>query len=332
MQPYQNQPQYVQVQDQGQYYLQQQQPQQFQQYQNQPPQQQYQQIQTQQVQYPGQLPQQQQQLYSNVTPQQQVFQSIPQTTAATLVPTIDLESFRAKYEIKASHIPVLQNLIRYRAILICDDSGSMNELADNDTNSPITRWAELQKMVKIIIEGHAAVGSYCDIYFINRPGVLHVTDWNQCAHLFAPPPSGSTNTCRVLQQIQQHEVGTDMGKPIIIHLLTDGHPTDDAGRENHTQLENMIINRKFQTKTFFSVVLCTDDEEVDKMYRRLESTAGVDLSMNYRGERKEILEIRGSRYPFSFGDYATKVMVGSFDKTLHDIDKPQLLSCACIIS
>jgi hypothetical protein len=190
-------------------------------------------------------------------------------------------------------------------------------------------------MVKIIIEGHAVVGSYCDIYFINRPGVLHVTNWNQCAPLFVSPPAGFTNTCAVLQQIQKHEVGTDMGKSIIIHLLTDGHPTDADGRENYKQLENMIINRTFKAKTYFSVVLCTSVVEVEKVYRNLDKTAGVDISLNYRGERKDILEIRGANFPFSFGDYATKVMVGSFDKRMDNLDNPSAVSsdsCACTLS
>jgi len=289
------------------------------------PQQQQQQYQQQQFQ---QIPNQ---VQYQVPPPQQVIQG-PISTSGGGVPIADLESFRAKYEIKPSYIPVLQKLALYRSILICDDSGSMNEVADPDSNSHITRWDELQQMVKIIIEGHAVVGSYCDIYFINRPGVLHVTNWNQCAPLFVNPPSGFTNTCAVLQQIQQHEVGIDMGKPIIIHLLTDGYPTDAGGRENHKQLENMIINRTFKAKTYFSVTLCTSDEEVQKLYRKLDKTAGVDMSLNYRGEKKEILGMRGAKFPFSFGDYATKVMVGSFDKTMNNLDKPPGAGCACIIS
>jgi len=312
MQPYnQNQPQ-----GQGQFYpqQQQQQPQQFQ-----------------------QVPNQQYQNQQSFTPVQGQYQGSPsqqqqvQGPVLTGVLTSDLETFRAKYEIKPAYIPVLEKLAFHRSILICDDSGSMNEFADPDS-SRLTRWDELQQMVKIIIEGHAVVGSYCDIYFINRPGVLHVTNWNQCAPLFVQPPAGFTNTCAVLQQIQQHEVGIDMGKAIIIHLLTDGHPTDAGGRENPKQLEDMIINRKFKAKTYFSVVLCTSDEEVEKLYRRLDKTAGVDISLNYRGEKKEILGMRGSRFPFSFGDYAAKVMVGSFDKKMNNLDKPLGGSYSCLLS
>ena len=73
-------------------------------------------------------------------------------------------------------------------------------------------------------------------------------------------------------------------------------------------------------------------QQVDDVNRKLDKTAGVDMSLNYRGEKKEILGMRGSKFPFSFGDYATKVMVGSFDKTMNNLDKPPGAGCACIIS
>ena len=57
-------------------------------------------------------------------------------------------------------------------------------------------------------------------------------------------------------------MNVDMGKPIIIHVLTDGHPTNSSGFEDIAGLTNWIRNRTFKQKTFFSVVLCTDDEEV----------------------------------------------------------------------
>ena len=62
-------------------------------------------------------------------------------------------------------------------------------------------------------------------------------------------------------------------------------------------------------KTFFSIVLCTNDEEVEEIYHKIEKVAGVDLSLNYRGEKKQILQQRGSNFRFTFGDYVTKVMV-----------------------
>jgi len=101
------------------------------------PQQQQQQYQQQQFQ---QVPNQ---VQYQVPPPQQVIQG-PVLTSGGGGPIADLESFRAKYEIKPSYIPVLQKLALYRSILICDDSGSMNEVADPDSNSHITRWDELQ--------------------------------------------------------------------------------------------------------------------------------------------------------------------------------------------
>ena len=78
----------------------------------------------------------------------------------------------------------------------------MKELADPDVGSSVTRWEEMKKTVQIIIEAHAVVQTVCDIYFINREGAFGVTDWNQVAHLFAPPPAGGTNLVAVLSRIQ----------------------------------------------------------------------------------------------------------------------------------
>ena len=105
--------------------------------------------------------------------------------------------------------------------------------------------------------------------------------------------------------IQANEVGADMGKKLIIHLLTDGHPTDRfveciskpaadaansliycnngrAGGDTANQLglvEKWINTRSFPSKTFFAITLCTDDEAVDEEYEKLEKKCGVDLSM-----------------------------------------------------
>lgn len=105
-------------------------------------------------------------------------------------PIQNLNAFCDKFEVNIQFIPILQKLNNFRAILICDDSGSMNEAADPDVGLSISRWEELKKTVQIIVLGYASVNSYVDIYFINRPGIRNVTSWNQCAGYFAAPPAG----------------------------------------------------------------------------------------------------------------------------------------------
>lgn len=119
-----------------------------------------------------------------------------------------------------------------------------------------------------------------------------------------------------------------MGKSIIIHLLTDGHPTDQNGKEDIRSVTYWIRNRNFKPKTYFSIVLCTDDESIERLYRRLERSANIDVSEDYRGESRDVRRARGRNFRFSYGDYVVKIMVGSFDRTMHNIDRRR----GCILS
>ncbi len=114
-----------------------------------------------------------------------------------------------------------------------------------------------------------------------------------------------------------------MGKAIIIHLLTDGHATDRSGNEDMRTLQNQIKNRTFPGKTYFSIVLCIDDDDIETAYGRLGKAANVDVSSNYVCEAREVRQCQGRNYKFTYGDYVAKIMVGSFDKTLGDLDKPR---------
>src|SRR5689334_1690582 len=57
--------------------------------------------------------------------------------------------FMGRYEINQRYFSSLSKLNQYRSIIICDDSGSMSQIADPDTGSMIKRWDELQTDIKI---------------------------------------------------------------------------------------------------------------------------------------------------------------------------------------
>ena len=59
---------------------------------------------------------------------------------------------------------------------------------------------------------------------------------------------------------------------------------------------------------------------------------GVDFTEDYRGERRDVNRTRGRGYPFSFGDYIVKILIGSIDPTIHLIDLPQGGSGCCVVS
>jgi hypothetical protein len=135
-------------------------------------------------------------------------------------------------------------------IFVCDDSGSMGEVADPDTANAMTRWQELVQLMQICMGCVQALGLTTDVYFLNRRGRMNAQSWADVDECFHDPPRGYTNTIRVLQQIQTEHMssGADSGKPLIIHLFTDGvrgvesclqrdvpvigHPTDANGNED----------------------------------------------------------------------------------------------------
>ena len=181
------------------------------------------------------------------------------------------------------------------------------------------------------------IGLTTDIYFINRGAYHNVISFDQIQQAFATPPRGGTNIVAVLDQIQRDRINVDMGKPLIIHLFTDGHPTNINGAEDINGLTNWIRSRKFPKQTFYSIVLCTDDTEIERSYRSLETRYKqkisdqdrIDVTEDYRGELRDVQEKRGRRYRFTLGDYVVKILVGSFDPSIHNIDLPD--SC-CIIA
>ena len=242
-----------------------------------------------------------------------------------------MDNYVAYHEINSAYVPALYKLPLYNTVLIIDDSGSMADIADKDTLSMSTRWDEALKSTKIIIEAHQCFGLVCHVFFLNRGFMLNVATFEQLAPLLAAPPGGGTDIVRVLKAVEQQYVNIDMGKTLVIHLLTDGHPTNASGVEDTPNLINALMNRQYKNKTLFSIILCTDDEEVEKVYRRIEQVRdiNVDVTEDYRGELRDVLRQRGRYYKFTYGDYIVKTLVGAYDKSVHQIDLPQ--GC-CIIS
>eukprot|EP01034_Spumella_vulgaris_P034071 gene34071-42015_t len=205
----------------------------------------------------------------------------------------------------------------------------MRDLADPDISSATTRWDELKKTINIVIEAHSVVGTSCDIYFINRGSVRGVQSYAQVAQFFETAPSGGTNLVSVLNKMTSEHIHADMGRSLLVHILTDGHPTNSMGQEDIAGLTNWLRNRTFINKTFYSIILCTDDEEIERAYRPLEfvpgynrGVQGVDVTEDYRGESRDVKWRRGYNYRFTFGDYIVKTVVGAIDPAVHLIDLP----------
>lgn len=151
-----------------------------------------------------------------------------------------------------------------------------------------------------MIEAHAIMNIPMDIYLINRGIYRGVSTFDQLSNVFAAQPSGRTNLVAVLDKMAQDHIGTDMGKSLVVHILTDGHPTNTVGTEDMDGFSRWLRNRNCMTKTFFSIILCTDDEEIERAYRPLEynpgwnrGIPGVDVTEDYRGELRDVRRTRG---------------------------------------
>jgi len=248
-----------------------------------------------------------------------------------------VQRYMYQNEIKPNYLPSLRKLIDYDVVLVCDDSGSMNQPAAME-NPMITRWTELKTSVNLVLQATAAFGKKVDVYFLNRGVFRGITSFEQLAPAFALPPGGGTNTVRILNMVwQEKQITNALQRPLIVHLFTDGHPTNDWGNEDIFGMANWLQRRQAIQRTYFAVLLCTDDEEVVTAYRPFEyrlsgqlgwrgpttGIPGVDVTEDYRGESRDIRSIRGPQFRFSMGDYIVKCLVGCIDPSVHAVDLPQ---------
>ena len=255
-------------------------------------------------------------------PQQQYGGPAPNSAAAPN----RFEKFRqvcAMHEISDLFAQKLRVLEGFDVVLIADDSGSMlTPLAATSPFAPsITRWDELKTSVKTIIDIASTMDSNgIDIYFLNRPPLLNITNAAMVEQPFSQPPSGFTPIADAINRVLQAKQAVLAEKKLLIVILTDGEPTDTRGQVSVPQLEQALMYRPQQCFTTF--VACTDDLQVmeylngwDKKIPRL------DVVDDYRSEQREILAVRGPSFPFSHGDYVVKLLLGSIVPDMDRLDE-----------
>jgi hypothetical protein len=173
----------------------------------------------------------------------------------------NLQVFTQAKEINAKFLPCLRRLVDYDVVLVCDDSGSMSRPADDEVPN-VTRWMELKQSVNIILEAQSALGHTTDIYFLNRGVYRNVSSMTQLRQVFDGPPGGWTPTVPALQHVFQDHVRPDMPRPLIVHVFTDGHPTDAEGNEDIYHFDGWLRGRRMIHMTYMSLLLCTAEEEI----------------------------------------------------------------------
>ena len=163
-----------------------------------------------------------------------------------------LQQLAQTYEIRSDWIVRLRQLENFCITLLCDDSGSMGTLcsaggasASNPYARQTTRWDELKNTVSILVQLITALDASgcCDIYFLNRPPMLGVSDVAQVQVAFANPPQGFTPLTRLFLQIVHDKARVLAEKKLLLIVATDGQPTDDGGNPRIQEFLQVLLQK-----------------------------------------------------------------------------------------
>jgi hypothetical protein len=170
-----------------------------------------------------------------------------------------------------------------------------------------------------------------DIYFLNRDPILNVNNPQNIRHIFNSPPQGLTPLVPALRRILAAKRSQTFEKKLLILIATDGYildnsnfvftyyyfffraPTNDRGDTDIGTLEAVLRNER-TPQTYITFLACTDDlAAVNYLSNWDKSMPNLDVVDDYRSERAEIQRIRGATFPFSYGDFIVKALLGSID-------------------
>ena len=245
-----------------------------------------------------------------------------------------LRALAQRLEIRPDFVARLRALEGFSIAVICDDSGSMNTpVAAAPGASPYaprgTRWTELMETVSHVVELATCLADRgVDVHFLNRPPMLGVVHAQQVQAAFQhAPPQGFTPLTRALQQVLTDQREALRERKLLLIIATDGRPTDDRGNENIPGFLDAL--RALPQNCFVQIMACTDDDEsVAYLNEADRDIARVDVTDDYRSERKEILAAQGANFHFTFGDYVVKAMLGPVDNSFDKLDQRAGGCCA----
>ena len=251
-----------------------------------------------------------------------------------------LQALAQQLEIRPDWVAKMRALENFGIVMICDDSGSMSTPVDaaagggasaaNPYAPKQTRWTELCATASQVCELGSALSErgVVDVYFLNRPPLKGATG---AAHLQAAfnfaPPQGFTPLTRALQQVLTDQREALRERKLLLIIATDGRPTDDRGNENIPGFLDAL--RALPQNCFVQIMACTDDDEsVAYLNEADRDIARVDVTDDYRSERKEILAAQGANFHFTYGDYVVKAMLGPVDNSFDKLDQRAGGCCA----
>lgn len=166
-----------------------------------------------------------------------------------------------------------------------------------------------------------------DVFFLNRPAAYGIKSWNDLYPYLVNQPSGYTPLTRALNVVLDSSNTRD-NRNLLVIIVTDGEPTDVRGRADIDGFWRTLKSRPAHVYT--TIVCCTDESDTMSYLniwdRRLPRLDVVD---DFKSERDEIKKVQGKSFPFTFGDYVVKCLLGSVDAQLDALDERRYNSKRC---
>ena len=224
-----------------------------------------------------------------------------------------------KYDINSIFSEKLSILENFNIVLLLDDSGSMNTPLDDHTEHA-TRWDELKEVIQIAIDiGVTYDEDGIDLYFLNREGAENVKSFNQITYLLKERPYGRTPlTSRVREILQYYN---NNNKNTLLIIGTDGVPTDNFGNSDVHNLKKVLKERNAK-KFYVSFLACSDNNEDISYLNELDTTIeNIDTLDDYISEKKEVLNIQGNGFNYSFPSHICRLLLGPICEELDGLDE-----------
>ncbi|CAF0876442.1 unnamed protein product [Adineta steineri] len=228
-----------------------------------------------------------------------------------------------RYEINREFATRLRALEGYEIVFIVD--GDLSSPYDRNP----TRWDELRQTVSIVVDIASVFDpDGVDIFFLNREPMRHVKHSDELIPIFAVPPAGPTPIVRVLRYVLREKQLEIQERKLLLLIATDGVPTNEQGQQDIKSLEYALrYDRKPTNRVPVTIIACTDDGDcIGYLNDWDKKIPNLDVADDYRSERKEILKAQGKDFPFSFGDYVVKVLMGAVDDWFDTLDERRVTS------
>jgi hypothetical protein len=218
-------------------------------------------------------------------------------------------------------------------VLVPDDSGSMQTPLGHQSvqGKSYTRWDEQSKIIRHVIDlGSCLCRDGISLYFLNKGVIRGVTDHSQVDMWLADGPNGATPLCGTLRAIMSERKSQLEERKLLIITLSDGCP-NGPGDESVATLER-ILTKERHLNVYNGFVLMTDQrKDIEHIDEIGDTVKRFDVTDIYPIEMPEVKAARGKDYPFSYGDYIVKMLLGAMDPLNFNLDQRVKNNACCTV-